>query len=150
MAAEPYDEPDIRDEDIIIRRVNPEQHIVPDENTGGQRTSSKLFTPSSEVNGGMSVDILKLIEQSVIDAKKFVTTPVYICSVCFKAGAARTAGLRVGYDPIKDVPNVVDNPYHGEVWGPEGKPNKFSRGQKRALVEASEWFVDLPGVAIKL
>lgn len=150
MSAEPYDEPDIEDEDIIIRRVNPEQHIVPDENTGCQRTSSKLFTPSSEVNGGMSVDILKLIEQSGIDAKKFVTTPVYTASVCFEASATRTAGLRIGYDPIKDVPNVDDNPYHGEVWGPKGRPNKFSRRQKRALVEASEWFVELPGVEIKL
>lgn len=150
MAVEPYDELEIEGEDAIIRRVNPNQHVVPDENTGGQRTSSKLFTPSSHHNGGMSVDILKLIENSGLDAQEFVTTPIYTGSVCFNANAARAVGLRVGYDPINDIPNVEDNPYHGEVWGPNDKPNRFTRAQKRALVEASEWFVELPGVKITL
>lgn len=152
MTVEPYDEPEIEGKDIIIRRVNPTQHVVPDENTGGRRTSSKLFNPSSEPKGkgGMSVDILKLIAEAGLDAEEFVTTPVYTGSVCFKAEAARMAGLRIGYDPIKDVAGVEDNPYHGEVWGPNDRPNRFTRAQKKALVDASEWFVKLPGVEIKL
>jgi len=123
---------------VSHRRVNPDQHVVPNENTGGLRTSSKLFTPSSHDNGGMSVDILKLIENAGLNAQEFVTTPVYSGSVSLKANAAFTAGLRIGYDPKNDDPNLEDNPYHGEVWGPHDKPNKFTRRHKRALVEASE------------
>lgn len=150
MAIEPYDELEIKNDDTIIRRVNPIHHVVPDENTGGLRTSSKLFSPSSDLNGGMSVDILRLIENAGLSAKDFVTTPVYTGAVCFSAGSARTAGLRVGYDPIKDIPGVQDNPYHGEVWGTIERPNKFTQAHKRALVNASIWFVELPGVEIKL
>ena len=149
MAIEPYDEDDISDEDGVIRRVNPEHHIVPDENTGAYRTSSKLFTPSSGDGDGMSVDIFKLIEAAEIDAKEFVTTPVFTGSVIFSAGAAREKGLRIGYDPITGVAGIEDNPFHGEVWGGEARPNRFSKGQKKALAAASRWFVELEGVEIK-
>ena len=151
MAVDSYNEDRIKDEDFIIRRVNPEQHVVLDENTGRRRTSSKLFSLSSTPNYGMSVDIPKLMEEANVDAKEFVTTPVYTGSVRFRAKAARAVGLRIGYDPIKDVPGVEDNPYHGEVWAASSQSlNKFSRSQKKALVGASEWFVELPDVDIKL
>lgn len=143
MAVEPYDEFEIEADDSIIRRVNPSQHVVPDENTGRQRTSSKLFSPSSKPNGGMSVDILKLIENAGLNAQEFVTTPVYTGSVYFSAGSARAVGLRVGYD------SIPDNSYHGEVWGSVDRPNKFTSIHKRALANASRWFVKLPGVEIK-
>lgn len=150
MAVDPYDEPTIEHDDIIIRRVNRDQHVVRDEITGTLRTSSKLFSPSSGLNGGMSVDLLKLIEADGLNAQEYVTTPVFTGSVQFAAHAVRAAGLRVGYDPIKDLAGVQDNPYHGEVWGPVQKPNRFTQGQKRALAEASTWFVELPGVEIKV
>jgi len=150
MEVDPYDEPDLDGEDVVIRRVNPDQHLVKDESTGKLRTSSKLFTPSSGPKGGMSVDVLKLIESDGLDPREFVTTPVFIGSVAFKARAARDAGLRIGYEPIVDVPGVDDNPYHGEVWGGQEKPNRFSRGQKRELAAASTWFVALPDVEIKI
>jgi hypothetical protein len=143
MAAEPYDEPEIENNDVIIRRVNPAQHVVPDETTGKLRTSSKLFSPSSGPKGGMSVDLLRLMEAGGINAREFVTTPVFTGSVCFSADAARTAGLRVGYDPVEG------NPYHGEVWGSE-RQSSFTRPQKRLLAAASTWFVELPGVEIKI
>ena len=141
MAVQPYDEQDLSDEDKLIRRVNPQHHLVHDENTGQMRTSSKLFSPSSASDGGMSVDVLKLIEQHGVDAKEFVTTPDYTGSVIFPVEAARNTGLRVGYEPIEN------NPYHAEVWG-NSKPNRFSRSQKREMVTASEWFGELPGVVI--
>lgn len=149
MTVEPYDEPNIEDDDDIIRRVNPDQHVYFNENTGEQRISTKLFSPSSKPKGGMSVDILKLIVNNGVDAKEFVTTPVFTGSVCFKANAARTVGLIIGYDPILGIPNVEDNPYHGEVWRADGKLNKFTRMQQKALIDASDWFVGLPGVEIK-
>lgn len=143
MAAEPYDEDDIDPEDFVIRRVNPDQHVVQDDNTGRLRTSSKLFTPSSGTNGGMSVDILKLIEEANLNPQEYVTTPVFTGSVCFSAQDARALGLRVGYDPLEE------NPYHGEVWGPADRPQRFTKGEKRALARASEWFVEIPDVDIK-
>lgn len=142
MTVEPYDEEDIDDNDTIIRRVNPEQHVIPDENTGQRRISSKLFSPSSSPNGGMSVDILKLIEASGQEATDFIRTPPFIGSVAFSASSAREVGLRIGYDPIPD------NPFHGEVWGSPGRPQRFSQSQKRALQQASTWFVEIPGVDI--
>ena len=142
MVAEPYDDPEIRNTDLIIRRVNPDQHLIFDENTKRRRISSKLFSPSSGPRGGMSVDIPKLMERDGVDVRKFVTNPTYSGSVCFFAGYSRNVGLRVGRDPIEG------NPYHGEVWGSENSSNRFTRSQKRALMEASRWFVELEGVDI--
>lgn len=141
MAVQPYDEDDLTCEDILIRRVNPDQHVVFDENTGKWRTSSKLFSPSSGPNDGMSIDIQKLIERDDLNVQDFVSNPTYTGSIFFDVGSARNAGLRVGYDPIHE------NPYHGEVWGTD-KPNKFTRSQKRALIRSSAWLVEIQDVDI--
>lgn len=138
---EPYDEPEILADDAIIRRIDPSQHVVFDENANCNRVSTKAFSPSSGPNEGMSVDLERLISAAGLDAQKFVTTPKYIGSVVFNTGSARAAELLVGYDPLPE------NPYHGQVWG-QNRPNRFSRTQKTALMEASEWFVELPGVEI--
>lgn len=138
---EPYDEPEIEAAETLIRRIDRTQHVVRDENFNCERISTKAFSPSSEPNGGMSVDIKRLIEQAGLDAREYVTTPKYIGSVAFSAGAARDENLLVGYDPSPD------NPYHGEVWG-ENRPNRFTRAQKNALLAASVWFVEIPGVEI--
>ncbi len=143
----PYDESDIKDEDTVIRRINPRQHIVRDDNNGCDRVSTKAFSASMEPNGGMSIDILKLIENAGVNAKEFVTTPVFTGSVVLAAGAARKIGLLVGYDPLEGVSGVQDNPHHGEVWRTPPS-NKFSRSQKKALLAASEWFVEIPGVIL--
>lgn len=143
MAASPYDEPEIGNDDQIIRRVDPQQHVVFDENTQRLRLSSKLFSPSSGPSGGMSVDIPRLIEHAGIDVRSFVINPKYSGAVYFVAIDARKAGLRVGYDPIDG------NPYHGEVWGAADTPNRFTVRQKRMLARASRWFVALPDVDIE-
>jgi hypothetical protein len=138
---EPYDDPEISDQDRIIRRLNPAQHIVPDHNTGRDRVSSKLFSPSSEPNGGMSVDFPKLMERDGVVVEEFVTTPVFTGSVVFPAWAVRSVDLWVGYEPISG------NPYHGEVWRVPPARN-FTNAQKKALMRASEWFVEIPGADI--
>lgn len=149
MSVEPYDEALILNEDSIIRRVNPNQHVVPDGN-GGKRISSKLFTASSGTNGGMSVDILKLIEDAGVNAQQFVQTPEYTGAVVFPASAARDAKLIIGFDPIIDDAAFPENPYHGQVWsiGDEGKTRNLTGSQKRALTKSSQWFVELEGVDI--
>lgn len=138
---EPYDENQIDASDTIIRRINPQQHVVWDENRGCSRISSKAFSPSSGSNDGMSVDIEQLMLSDGVDPRQYVTTPVFTGSVAFSAGAARAWGLMVGYDPL------WTNPYHGEVWG-GSRPNRFSQRQKRGLAEASRWYVELDGVDV--
>jgi hypothetical protein len=138
---DPYDEDQINGEDKIIRRINPDQHVVWDDTRKCKRISTKAFSPSSKKNGGMSVDIEALILQAGKDPQEYVITPVFIGAVSFSADSARDLGLLVGYDPIPK------NEYHGEVWG-RNKPNRFSRSQKRGLNQASEWYVQLPDVEI--
>lgn len=138
---EPYDESQINPDDKIIRRINPEQHVVWDDSRGRPRISSKAFSPSSGQNGGMSVDIEQLLLADGVNSREYVTTPVFTGSVAFSAGAARALDLQVGYDA------TPSNPYHGEVWGKD-RPNRFSRPQKRGLAEASCWYVELDDVDI--
>lgn len=146
---QPYDEHKIEGQHVIIRRIDPDQHIVPDANLGCKRISSKAFSPSSGPQGGMSVDIEKLMLDDRIDPREFVTTPRFQASVSFAAKVARDLGLRVGYNPILETDQIPENPYHGEVWGPDAKPNKFSNGQRNGLHRAVEWYVELPGVEIR-
>lgn len=142
MSVVPHDAPDIANEDILLRRIIPSEHLVPDGNTGQLRLSTKAFSPSSEENGGMSVDIEKFIIAANLDPKTFVTSPRFSGSVQFTAGSARSAGLLVGKDPLPE------NPYHGEVWG-NNKPNRFSKGQQNILLRSSEWYVEIPEAILK-
>lgn len=138
----PYDEHDISDDDIIIRRVSPKEHIVSDQNTGRRRLSSKAFKASSGAEGGMSVDIKKLIDRAGVDAHTFVTTPVFTGSVSFLASQIRGLALWIGYEPVQG------NAYHGEVWrNPNG--GKFSNGQVTGLQSSAVWFVPIENVDLK-
>lgn len=136
---DPYDEDRIGSTDIIIRRINPKQHVVEDANLGCKRLSTKAFSPSSGEKGGMSVDIEALIIEGGEKPKEYVKTPVFTGSVQFSAGDARELGLMIGYDPIST------NPYHGEVWGVV-RPNRFTKSQQRGLITVSEWYIELEGV----
>lgn len=137
----PHDHDEIANDDFLIRRIDPKQHVVQDDNLNCRRLSSKAFQPSSEEGGGMSVDIEKLIQSDGLDPPTYVASPKYMGSIRFTAGAARAVNLLVGYDPLPE------NPYHGEVWG-ESKPNRFSRTQQKAICAASEWLVAISGVEI--
>ncbi|MEM1141427.1 MAG: hypothetical protein AAGI88_02485 [Pseudomonadota bacterium] len=142
MSVEPYDEEEIVDDDVIVRRVDPEQHVIWDSNTNRNRISSKLYSKSSGVNGGMSVDIERLIIHAGIEPAKFVTTPKHVGSVWFTAQDVRAFDLMVGYDPIENVAGLQDNPFHGEVW--TRRPSRrFSNQQRRGLAGAAEWYVQL-------
>jgi hypothetical protein len=119
----------------VIRRVSA-QLVITDAKTGGRRISSMTFKPSSGLNGGMSVDLQQSIEAAGMDARAYVTTPRWMGSLRFEAGALRAEGFMVGFDPLPD------NPHHGEVWG------KFSKAQQRRMAEIALWFVPIVGVAI--
>lgn len=142
LVVEPYDEENIKAGDTIIRRINPRQHVIWDENRNQYRVSSAAYSKSSEQNGGMSVDIEALILAGGENPKRYVSTPVFTGSVAFAAEQIRQLKLMIGYAPIPD------NPYHGEVWM-RTPSRRFSHYQKKGLVNAARWYVELPGVHIR-
>lgn len=130
----PHDHEGILSCDGIIRRISLE-HVVFDPKISGKRLSSRAFSPSSEPNGGMSIDLQQQIEEAGIVARTFVTTPTWTGSILFKAGQLRAEGFWVGYDP------ETDNPYHGQVWG------NFTKAKVRKLRCLCEWFVLIENVS---
>lgn len=137
MTIDPYDEVKINAEDTIIRRINPHQHVIWDDNKKKHRISSKAFNKSSGLKAGMSVDIENLINRAGKDPRIYVKTPVFIGSVAFLARDIRALELWIGYDP------VPDNPYHGEVWTKVEKKS-FTETQKKGLANSARWYVELP------
>lgn len=131
----PHDHHGITLCDGVIRRIS-EQQLVSDQSTGRKRISSIAFKASSGPNGGMSVDLQRLIEEAGLDPRIFVTTPRWMGSVRFNVGSLRKEDFLVGYDPLPD------NPYHGEVW------DDFSKVKQRRLRELATWFVPIAGVDI--
>ena len=131
----PHNHADILDADGIIRRVTM-QHVVEDPKAvGGRKLSSILFNPSSGLNGGLSVDLRRPIEEDGLAPQAFVTTEEFVGSVIMIAQVFRSKALQVGYDPLPT------NSYHGEVWG------NFTGGCKRQLLKLADWFVPVNGVS---
>lgn len=147
MAVEPYDEEAILAGDTIIRRINPDQHVVPDENRQVRRISSKAFNKSSGPKAGMSVDVEGLIIAAGINPRQYVTNPIFTGSVAFTAGDVRSLDLLIGYEEIVSHPGVPDNPYHGEVWA-KTERKSFSDSQKTGLASIARWYVEIPGVEL--
>jgi hypothetical protein len=132
----PHDHDGITASDGVIRRIQ-ENWLVDDPKViSGKRITSMAFKPSSGPNGGMSVDLEQLVQEAGKDTKAFVTTPRWIGSIRYTAGALRAEGFQVGFHPIPE------NPFHGEVWG------EFSKLQQGRLRNIAEWFVRIEGVSI--
>lgn len=148
MSAEPYDDDGIDATDVLIRRINPVQHVVWDENRQKNRISPKAYNKSSGLRDGMSVDVESLIISDGLNPREFVTTPVFTAAVALGVGEVRALGFYVGLDPIKDVLGVLDNPYHAEVWAKEARKS-FTDGQKKALADLAKWYIELPEVDIR-
>ena len=97
----------------------------------------------------MSVEIEALIVADDVDPYDWLKKALrFPGSVPLLAHQIRELGLIVGYDPIKNVPGVPDNPYHGEVW--TSKPSKrFRKGEQKRLLNAAKWYVEMEGVDIR-
>lgn len=139
----PHDDPGIPEDEILIRRINPDQHGAWDEDQQAFRLSSKAFKSSSLPPYGMSVDVRGLMAAAGVDQVEFVTTPVYSGSVSFSVGQLRGANLWVGYDPLEETTEDAANPFHAEVWG-NPRPESFTKLQERMLMRHCEWFVQIP------
>jgi hypothetical protein len=138
----PHDDLNILNEHGIIRRISA-HYIVSDPKEGGSnRISSMAFRPSSDTNGGMSIDLQHEIEEAGLDPRVYVTTPVWIGSVRFLVEHLRTEGFMIGSDPTEQGAGGAANPYHGQVWG------NFSKSKQRRLQQLCEWFVPIEGVAL--
>lgn len=129
----PHDHDDIANDDQIVRRISIQQTVEKD---GKRRLSSLAFQPSGGANGGMSIDIVRSIQEANIDPKAFVTSPRWIGSVVLTAGVPRGDQLLVGFEPIEE------NPHHGEIWG------SFTRAKSRRMMQACAWFVPIPDVEL--
>ena len=132
----PHDHAGVLPEDGVIRRISL-QHVVPDQMRGCHRISSIAFKASSGNGNGMSVDLQCEIEKAGLDPRVYVTTPRWIGSVRILARELRVLSLMVGYHPLES------NPYHGEVWG------AFTKVKQDSLRNVCQWFVEIPGVAIR-
>jgi hypothetical protein len=120
----------------LIRHINPDFHVVPDENTGCLRIASSAFSATSgEPAHGMSVDVGQLLDERGLNEAFHV--PQGMGAVRFRVGATRDLGFRVGSDPLPD------NAEHGEVWDVKSKKGRKIQG----IVE--DWVVELPGVALR-
>jgi hypothetical protein len=131
----PHDHSGIKNDDGIIRRVSRE-YVVDDPKSGGKKSSTMAVRPSSEPNGGMSVDLLCAIEQAGLIARDYVVSPRWIGAIRFEAGQLRTEEFKVGFHPLPD------QPYHGEVWG------KFTHSKQKKLLNLAQWFVTINDVAL--
>ena len=130
----PHDHQEILNTDGIIRRVSPYHIVEYPKVVGGRRISSSLFRESSEPPGGMSIDLMRPLEEGGFDAAVIVTVEPHIAAVVLLAHEFRTLEFRVGYDPLPA------NPYHGEVWG------IFSKSKQRTLLRTCAWLVPVPGI----
>lgn len=131
----PHDHDGIARDDGVIRRISP-LHIVFDPKIGGNKVSTMAFEPSSELNGGLSIDLQRQIEDAGLVALAYVSEPPWLGSVRFTAGILRDEEFLVGFDP------VPGNPHHGEVWG------TFTKGKKRQLLKLATWFAEMDGVTL--
>jgi hypothetical protein len=131
-----HDDPAILPQSLLIRHINPDHHVVPDENTKGSRISSGAFAATTrDPDYGMSVDIGQLLSEQGLPDRHMV--PQRMGAVSLGVGDLRGIGLRIGSDP------VPTNEYHGQVWGVKTSMRKAVQ----KLVK--DWVVPLPGVALR-
>ena len=123
----PYDDPDIKADDGLIRHINPDYHLVPDQNTGRLRLSTAAFSGSSKPPRGMSVDLERPMIEAGLDNQSMLPNADF-GALRLIAGEMRELGHKVGRNPQSD------NPYHGEVWG-IGQ----GRSAKKRIMDKAVW-----------
>lgn len=136
-SVKPHDEPAILANTFIVRHINPDYHVCPDENSGGDRISSNAFSATNgDPHFGMSVDIGQLLAEAGLAESHMV--PTGMGAVRLPVDGVRALSLKVGSDPIPP-----SHPYHGQVWGV-----KNSKRRKLHQLVAG-WVVELPGIALR-
>jgi hypothetical protein len=105
----PHDHQEIRDEHHVIRHITPfDLHI--DQTTGLTRVASGAYSESSDLYGGMSVDIEEWMIGDGLHSLHYCKNPAH-GATRINVGKLRALGFKVGWDP------KTDNFHHGAVWG---------------------------------
>jgi ribosomal protein L21E len=136
----PHNDDALSNESLLIRHINPDYHVVPDENIGGRRIGSNAFSATNgDPHNGMSVNLEQLINERGLEPKSLV--PENFGAVSLNVGDVRDLDvdpkLQVGSDP------EPHNRYHGQVWGVKGSV----RRKLHRLVRG--WVVELKDVHLK-
>lgn len=126
----PHDDPDIDDADGLLRRIDPDNHVVWDKNLGCHRLSSGAFSESSTPNGGMSVELEKLMQTAGHDPLSGLSAGWGLVRLI--AGELRKMNCLVGSNPLPE------NPYHGEVWNPNRKGGKIKVRENYTWVKKAD------------
>lgn len=140
----PHDDEDINDEDGLLRQIHPKYHVCWDDNLKCHRITSAAFKESQQnaPYGGMSIEIESLLVADGIAPENRAHVKSGIVRLI--SADMRNLGFEVGSDPIKNHPEVSDNPYHGEVWGITKGMKK--RAIKQAVLESYQWVKKIDGV----
>lgn len=138
----PHDDPAIVGDSYVVRHINPEAHLAPDENMRGPRISSGAFNRTREPNGGVSIDLGQELGVAGLPLGHMVA-PGW-GAVRIRVDMLRRLKLWVGSDPIVAAnPGDRENPYHGQIWN-------LTRRSPRDIQRAVEdWVIPLPGVALR-
>ena len=141
----PHDEPNLAGSSGFIRFINPDFHVVPDDNTGGKRISSAAFKATNgDPSYGMSGDLEQSVIAGGLDAVDVV--PTGFGAVRLLVSDIRGLGHAVGSDPI--LPGnqfgLPPDPHHGQAWGVKTKTHS-----QKLLRAISDWVVPIPGVALR-
>ena len=114
----------------MLRFIDPAHHWIFDRNQNSWRVSSGLFSESSVPNGGMSVEMERLVLAGGLTLADRLQHSR--CGVArLVVGDLRNLHLAVGLDPL---PN---NPYHAQVWG-----IRNSRRIRRELAHLAEIIIE--------
>ena len=137
---EPFDDPNIKSTDMIIRGIR-ENHIIFDDE-GNKVLSSAAFAQSSGESGGMSVVLETLIiKDDLVPQKYIMDDGLNNGAVYLNVGEIRLAEFQVGHTPTQD------NPYHGDVWGKIRI--RYNKNKRRKLRALCKWCVQIPDVLIQ-
>ena len=120
-----------QDKDILWRRIPNDPNMVKEEPNGNLRLTSAAFRDGS--TGEVSVHLAKLttIEKALSNkADKGI--------VAIEAAYPRSLNHLVAYDPVKDDPNLEDDPSHTLICPPEQSSNHRKR-DARLMAEQSRW-----------
>ncbi|MFD1381019.1 hypothetical protein [Fodinicurvata halophila] len=108
----PYDDPNIKNDEALIRYFSKDHIVRDDKAPNGYRLSSGTFSPSSEPHHGISVDLENQMLQDGLPSEGQCSPENGAVRVL--ASIPREESLMVGTSPMEG------NPYHAEIWGREG------------------------------
>lgn len=132
----PHDDAGLRTDSLLIRHINPAQHVYFDENLNRARVASSAFSATSgDPHYGMSVDLAQLLEETSQPHAAMV--PSGFGAVSLRVSDVRALSLQVGSDPVEG------NEFHGQAWGVKTTTRKKLQ---RIVVD---WVVPLDNVSLK-